>query len=200
MELRTWGGDVPLTLALSPRRGRTSGVPLPLTLSPRRGRTSGVRLTLALSPRRGRTSGVPLTLTLSPRRGRTSGVPLTLAPSPRRGRMSSAGIGFRAKPLQVVIEMRQVNQVQGRMVFVFEPFRGIHNPSRGSIGRALRRLRAGSGSPKCGERKLSEVMLELVSERNGPGINIEDLSAICRVHWARGDRIISGGIHIVPPE
>ena len=34
-----------------------------------------------------------------------------------------------AEPLQPVIQVRQVNQTQGRLVFAFDPLRGVGNPA-----------------------------------------------------------------------
>src|SRR5437773_5531016 len=35
-----------------------------------------------------------------------------------------------SKPLQIVIEMRKINQAQGRMIFLLDPFGRFRNPSR----------------------------------------------------------------------
>ena len=54
----------------------------------------------------------------------------------------------RSMPLQIIIEVRQINQVQRRRKFIFNPFRGLGNPARGAIG-----LPCGESIPAAGPQK-----------------------------------------------
>src|SRR6185369_11304620 len=95
-----------------------------------------------------------------------------------------AGV-FGAEPLQGVIQVGQVNQVQGRVKFALDPLRRFRNPPGRRVRGELGRVAAGGGSPKRGKGKLAQVLFDFRANGKGPGVNIENLSAISRVDRAR---------------
>ena len=107
---------------------------------------------------------------------------------------------FRSQPLQIVIEVRQINQTQGRLMPDLDPFRRFGNPARRGLGRALRSGSPGGRSPERGKGKLAQVLLDLRAHGGGSGVDIKNFSAVGRVDGTRSDRIIRAGIHIIPPK
>jgi len=65
---------------------------------------------------------------------------------------------------------------------------------------ALGCLAARTRSPEAGEREFPEVLFDGGTNRIRPGINVKELPAIGRVDGARGNGVIDGGVHVVPPE
>src|SRR5215467_3582779 len=106
----------------------------------------------------------------------------------------------RPEPLQVVIQMRQVNEAERRTVFLLDPSRRLGDPTRSSVWRPLRCAQSRSGSPEGWKRKLAQVLLYFPSDRVGPGVDVEKLSAVRWIHRTRRYRIIHIRIHVVPPE
>ena len=74
--------------------------------------------------------------------------------------------------LQVVIEVRQVNQVQRGRVFVLNPFCGFGNPARGAIGLALRRSTPAAG-PQKPKKKFAEIAFDFRADGIRPGVNMK---------------------------
>src|SRR6266567_2753254 len=96
--------------------------------------------------------------------------------------------------------MRQIYQIQGRLKFVLNPLGGFGDPARGGVGWTLRGLDACSRSPKRRERELAQILFDRLGDGIGRGVDVKNLPAIGGVHWARCDRVIRGGIHVMPPE
>ena len=106
----------------------------------------------------------------------------------------------RAESLEVVVEMREVDEVQRRLMPVLNPLRRIRDPTAGGIGRTLRGMPTGGRSPERGKRELTEIALDLLADRIWPGVDVEELPSVGGVHRARRDRPVHLGIHVVPPE
>src|SRR6185437_239267 len=106
----------------------------------------------------------------------------------------------RAVPLQIVIQMREINQAERGLMFIFNPLGGFGDPAGDGVGRALRRLNSGGWAPETGKGKWAQVALDVPADVSGIGVNVEDLAAIGGIHRSRRDRIIRGGIHVVPPK
>ena len=102
--------------------------------------------------------------------------------------------------LQPVIQVRQVDQAQRRLMAAFNPLSSLCNPTRSRIGRSLTRVQSRRGPPKSEKRKLAEVRLDLRTNPMGPAVNIKDLPPVGRVHRAGRDRVIRGRPHVVPPK
>ncbi len=62
------------------------------------------------------------------------------------------------------------------------------------------RVEAGGGSPEGGKGKFAEIFFDFGADGIRPGINVEHFSAIGGIHGARGDGVIRGGIHVIPPK
>ena len=90
---------------------------------------------------------------------------------------------LRAQPLKVVVEVRQVDEVERRRVLLLNPLGRPGNPPSGRIGRALRRLHAGSRPPEGCERKVAQGLLQGRAQIIRPSVDIEELASIGRVHW-----------------
>ena len=103
-------------------------------------------------------------------------------------------------PLQIVIQMRQVNQVQRRRVFIFNPLRGLGNPARGAVGGTFWRFDSRCRPPETEEGKFAEVFFNFLTDGIGPRINVEKFPSIRRIHRARRDGIVHARIHVEPPE
>ena len=69
-----------------------------------------------------------------------------------------------SKPLQVVIQVRQVNEVERRRVFIFNPLRGLGNPARGAVGGTLRRFDSCRRPPEAEEEKLAQILFYLFAD------------------------------------
>ncbi len=63
--------------------------------------------------------------------------------------------------LEVVIQVRQIDQAQRRLVFVLDPLRRLGDPARRRVRRPLWRPHSGRGPPKRSERKFTEVFFYL---------------------------------------
>src|SRR5438445_217680 len=107
---------------------------------------------------------------------------------------------LRSESLQVVIQVRQVNEAQGRSEPALDPPGRLGNPTRSRLRRALRAFQSCRRPPKAGKRKFTQVAFDFRAYRVRAGINIEDLPAVSRIDRARRDGPISAGVHIEPPE
>src|SRR5262245_19898060 len=96
--------------------------------------------------------------------------------------------------------MREINEAERRLIFIFDPFGGFGDPAGDCIGRTGWGLAARSRPPKGGKRKFAEVSLYLRTNRIGPGVDVENLSSVRGVHWPRRNRVVGTRIHVVPPE
>ena len=106
----------------------------------------------------------------------------------------------RSVALQVVIQVRQVNQIERGRMFLVDPLRGVSDPTRGAIGLALRRSHPRCGAPETEEGKFAQIFFDLRADGIRPRIDIEKFPAIGRIHRARRDGVIHTRIHIEPPE
>ena len=97
------------------------------------------------------------------------GVDLLAGPCAMRGCV-------RAEALQVVIEMRQVNQIQRGCIFVFDPFGGFRDPARDGIGAPCGVSTPAAGPQKVGKGKFAEVAFDFRADGIGPGVDVEKLS------------------------
>src|SRR5688572_5392490 len=85
-------------------------------------------------------------------------------------------------------------------MFVLNPLGGFSDPARAGLWLALRSFDSGSRPPKSWERKFAEIFFDFFANGIRRRVNIENFSAIGGIHRARGDGIIGGGIHVVPPK
>src|SRR5437762_12174605 len=97
----------------------------------------------------------------------------------------------RTEPLQVVIQMWQVDKAKRRPKSPFDPLGRFRNPPRSCFRTPLRGLHTGSRSPKGREGKLAQVLLYFPADRIRPGVNVEDLPPIGWVHRARRNRVVN---------
>src|SRR5438094_1670207 len=104
------------------------------------------------------------------------------------------------KPLQIVVQVRQVNQAEARMIFVLNPFAGFGDPAGGCIRRPLRSGDAGRRSPKSGKGKFPEILFYLRPHGKWRGINTEHLAAIGGIDRPGSNGVVGARIHVVPPE
>ena len=98
----------------------------------------------------------------------------------------------RADPLQVVVEMRQIDQRQRGRVFDLHQLRGVGDPA----GRGDRCAR----TPEVEERKRPELLLQSIAERGGMAVDVGQLAAVGRIHRARRHADVGRRIHVEPPE
>ncbi len=98
----------------------------------------------------------------------------------------------RPQALQVVIEVRQVDQHQRRPMFAQDFDRRIGDPAAaGDIG---------ARPPELEQRKHAQPRLQTVSQLFRLTVAIEQLAAIGRVAGPRRERPIDRRVHVVPPE
>lgn len=100
--------------------------------------------------------------------------------------------GGGAEFLKVIIQIRQVDEVQRGFVLALYPFGGVSNP--------LCCAYAGHRSPEGREWKFSQILFNGFPEVHRLGVDVKDFAAVSRVHGARCDGPIGGGIHVIPPE
>ena len=96
------------------------------------------------------------------------------------------------QPLQVVIEMRQVNERQVRSVPFLNPLGRTRDP--------LRRRDARPRTPKRRKRKRPEVGLDLLPQPHRLRVNVEHFAPVRRIHRSRRDRPVRARIHVIPPK
>ena len=94
--------------------------------------------------------------------------------------------------LQVVVEMRQVDERQGRGA------RAAH--MQGGIGDPARRHDRGRGSPEAEQRKGAELLRQLVAQRDGLGVAVRQLAPVRLVDRPRRHADVVARAHVVPPE
>jgi len=94
--------------------------------------------------------------------------------------------------LQVVIEVRQVDECQRRAVFLEHLLRAAPDP--------FRRRDVGCRAPELEKRKLANGGLQLVAQFRRIGIDIGKLAPVGGIHRPRRGRDVGRGIHVVPPE
>ena len=68
---------------------------------------------------------------------------------------------LRAEPLQIVIQMREINQRQRRSMLLFDPLRGFCDPARDGIRAPLRCIDTRRRPPKAGKWKFTQNFLDL---------------------------------------
>ena len=71
------------------------------------------------------------------------------------------------------------------------------NQYGGSLGGPVKQDKAGVGADDEGG---AADALDVLADAVGPGVDVEDLPAIRRIHGARRDGPVGGGIHVIPPE
>ena len=114
----------------------------------------------------------------------------------RRTRQAGA---WRSQALEVVVQMREVDEGKGGLVFGFDPFGRLGDPLGHGVGFELF-FDAGGGAPEGWEGKFAEVFFDVGADGEWVRVDVEDFAAVGGIHRARGDGIIRGGIHVVPPE
>jgi hypothetical protein len=97
-----------------------------------------------------------------------------------------------ADALEVVVEMRQVNEREAGPVLFLDPFGALGDPDGG--------FDVGAGAPEAAEGKRAEVFFDAIPQRHGLRVDVEDLAAIGGIKRTRGDRDVRSGIHVEPPE
>ena len=98
----------------------------------------------------------------------------------------------RSPLLEVVVEVWEVDEVEVGGVFFLDPFGGVGDPLAGAD--------AGARSPELGKGKVAEVGLDGIADVERAGSDVENLFAVGAIDGARGDGVIDGGIHVVPPK
>ncbi len=99
---------------------------------------------------------------------------------------------LRAEPLQVVVEVRKVDERQGGRAGAADMQRGIRDPLRGGD----RRCRP----PKLEQGKRAELAGELVAQLQRLRVAVRQLAAVRLVDRPRRDADVVRGGHVVPPE
>ena len=96
-----------------------------------------------------------------------------------------------AELLQAIVEVGKVDEGEGGIVGAIDLNGGVGDPLGG--------FDAGGRSPEIEEWELAELLLELGAKVRGMGPDVGELQAAGGVHGARGNGVIGGGIHRVPP-
>ncbi len=94
--------------------------------------------------------------------------------------------------LQVVIEMRQIDQGEGGLVLVVDISRTVFDP--------LTRDNVSSRSPESKQGKLPESLIQFLAEPPRLRVDIRKLSPVSEINRSRRDCIICRRMHVVPPE
>ena len=97
-----------------------------------------------------------------------------------------------ADPLQVVVEMRQVDQRQRRIELVFDDLRRLGNPPR--------RRDRGPRAPEVEQRKRAQPGLQFVAQGSRQAVDVGQLASVGRIHRPRRDADVRRRIHVEPPE
>jgi hypothetical protein len=105
-----------------------------------------------------------------------------------------------AEALEVVIEVGEVDELEGGLVVLFDPAGGGGDPLGGGVGGALGAIASGDGSPEGGEREPPEFLYDPGAEGGWVRVDVEQLASIGAVDGAGGDGVIHVGVHIEPPE
>ena len=87
-----------------------------------------------------------------------------------------------AKSLEVIIQKRQVDEREGRLVGLVDMLSTVSNPL---TGYSIRRW-----SPESKKRERPQLCVEFIAKGGRLGIDVWDLSAIGWVHGAGGDGIV----------
>ena len=98
----------------------------------------------------------------------------------------------RAEPLQVVVEVRQIDQRQRRTEPVFDDSL--------TLPQSTVSTRSTPGAPEIEQRKRAEPGLQFVAQRSREGVDVGQLASIGRIHRPRRDADVRRGIHVEPPE
>ena len=98
----------------------------------------------------------------------------------------------RAEALQVVVEVRQVAERQGRLA-------GLHDVA-GRVADPLAGGDVGHRAPELEQGEHAELGAELVAQLRGMGVVVGDLAAVGGIHRARRRAPVRRGVHVVPPE
>ena len=98
----------------------------------------------------------------------------------------------RPDSLEVVVQVRKIDQRQRRRELLFDVFGGFGNPPG--------RFDCGLWSPEAEERERAELCLQLVAQAPGRGIDVRNLPAVGGIHRPRRGAEVRGRIHVVPPE
>ena len=106
----------------------------------------------------------------------------------RQGRVGGAEF------LQRVIEVGQVNEVEGGGVPLLDPARGPRDPPAAGDPR--------SRAPERPERERPQLVgpLDLEPQVRRGGVDVEDLAPVRRIHRPRGEGEFDLRVHVVPPE
>ena len=100
--------------------------------------------------------------------------------------------GARPNALQVVVEVREIDERERWRELLLDVLRRLGNPARRLDGRFR--------SPETEERKRPELRLQLVAKSGGRGVDVGQLPAVGEIHRPRRDAVVRGRIHVVPPE
>ena len=96
------------------------------------------------------------------------------------------------EPLEVVVEMRQVDERERGPLGLVDVARAVGDPpARREVGRR---------APEPEERELAQARVQLVAELGGLRVDVRDLPAVGGVHRAWRDRPRRRAVHVVPPE
>src|SRR5436190_2025627 len=81
----------------------------------------------------------------------------TRGSSSLRGIVSGSHVGVWAKALEIIVEMRQINETQGRLVMLLHPSGRFGDPARSRFRLSLRSHFAGGRTPKGRKRKFTQI-------------------------------------------
>ena len=98
----------------------------------------------------------------------------------------------RAEPLEVVVEVRQVDERERRVPRVVEVQRAVGDPAR--------RRDVGARTPVVEQREDAELRVQLVAQRHRLRVDVGDLAPVGGIHRARRDGVVRAAVHVVPPE
>ena len=106
----------------------------------------------------------------------------------------------RAKPLEVVVEVRQVNEIQRWLLLLLDPLGCVGDPLTDCLRFADGRLLPGHWPPESGKGELAKFLLERRPQFVRPSVNVKVFAAIRRVHRARRRGPFDVGVHVEPPK
>ena len=94
--------------------------------------------------------------------------------------------------LQVVVEVREIDERERRLPRVVDVLRAVGDPAR--------RRDVGARAPVVEQGKDPELRIELVAQRHRLRVHVRDLAPVGGIHRARRDGVVRAAVHVVPPE
>ena len=98
----------------------------------------------------------------------------------------------RADTLQVVVEVRQIDQRQRRMALLLDDLRRFRDPPGGGDRRPR--------PPEIEQREGAQPGLQLFAQASRHAVDVGQLASVGGIHGPGRDADVSRGVHVEPPE